>query len=189
MKVRDSGMPNEKSWDSFFDIDLILKELLINSQIEHLVEIGCGYGTFTIPAAKLLKGKLFAFDIEPEMIDCVNKKILKTQTHNIILEHRDVLLHTTGLDNNSVDYVMLFNLLHHVRPEEFFDLCHRILKPQGRVGIIHWRCDIATPRGPDISIRAKPEDIVKWIDSNLFQVEKEPFIVEPFHYGLVLKKM
>lgn len=189
MKVRESGMPNEKSWDSFFDVDLILKELLINSQIEHLVEIGCGYGTFTIPAAKLLKGKLFAFDIEPEMIDCVNKKILKTQTHNIILEHRDVLLHTTGLDNNSVDYVMLFNLLHHVRPEEFFDLCHRILKPQGRVGIIHWRCDIATPRGPDISIRPKPEDIVNWIDSKLFLVEKEPFIIEPFHYGLVLKKM
>lgn len=65
MKVRDSGMPNEEMWNNFFDSDLILKELLINSQIEHLVEIGSGYGTFTLPAAKLLRGKLYAFDIEP----------------------------------------------------------------------------------------------------------------------------
>jgi len=65
MKVRDSGMPNEEMWNNFFDSDLILKELLINSQVEHLVEIGCGYSTFTLPAAKLLRGKLYAFDIEP----------------------------------------------------------------------------------------------------------------------------
>ena len=83
MKVRDSGMPNEKTWNDFFNPSLILKELLINSQIEHLVEIGCGYGTFTIPAAKLLKGKLYAFDIEHDMIDCVNEKTLKNQTLSI----------------------------------------------------------------------------------------------------------
>ena len=188
MKVRDSGMPNEKTWNDFFNPSLILKELLINSQIEHLVEIGCGYGTFTIPAAKLLKGKLYAFDFERDMIDCVNEKILKNQTYNIILEHRDVLKLTTGLNDNSVDYVMLFNILHHETPIDLFDECHRILKPKGRVGIIHWRSDITTPRGPDMSIRPTPEQIVSRIDTNLFQIEKEPFILEPYHYGLVVAK-
>jgi hypothetical protein len=33
MKVRDSGMPDEKSWNDFFDTDLILSELQIDSQI------------------------------------------------------------------------------------------------------------------------------------------------------------
>ena len=188
MKVRDSGMPIEKTWNDFFNPKLILKELLINSQTEHLVEIGCGYGTFTIPAAKLLKGKLYAFDIEPEMIDCVNEKILNNQTYNIILEQRDVLTLTTGLKDSSVDYVMLFNILHHEKPMDFLIECHRILKPKGRVGIIHWRSDISTPRGPDLSIRPTPDQIISWIDANQFQVEKEPLILDPFHYGLVVSK-
>ena len=85
MKVRDSGMPDEKTQNDFYDIDLILKELLIDSQIEHLVEIGCGYGTFTLPAAKLLKGNLHAFDIEHEMIEYVRNKVAKHQLKNIIL--------------------------------------------------------------------------------------------------------
>jgi tRNA G46 methylase TrmB len=51
MKVRDSGMPEETKWNDFFDIDFILSELSIDSKIVDLVEIGSGYGTFTIPAA------------------------------------------------------------------------------------------------------------------------------------------
>jgi hypothetical protein len=43
-------MPAEDIWSEFFNIDLILSELQINSKINDLVEIGCGYGTFTIPA-------------------------------------------------------------------------------------------------------------------------------------------
>ena len=80
MKVRDSGMPEEKIWNSFFNIDLILSELQINKQIYDLVEIGCGYGTFTIPSAKQIKGKLYAFDIEKEMLDIVKQKLLREHT-------------------------------------------------------------------------------------------------------------
>ncbi len=145
MKVRDSGMPEEKMWNSFFDLNLILKELLFNERIENLVEIGCGYGTFTLPVAKLVKGDLYAFDIEQEMIDYVRSKTMKDQVNNIILEKRDVLTETTGMNDNSIDYVMLFNILHHDSPQVFFDECHRILKPKGRIGIIHWRSDILAP--------------------------------------------
>ena len=69
MKVRDSGMPEETKWNDFFDIDFILSELSIDSKIVDLVEIGSGYGTFTIPTAKLIRGRLFAYDIENEMIE------------------------------------------------------------------------------------------------------------------------
>lgn len=88
MKVRDSGMPDEETWNSFFDIDVILKELFINTEVEHLVEIGCGYGTFTLPAAKLLMGNLYAFDIEQDMIDCVEEKAVKSQINNIVLSSK-----------------------------------------------------------------------------------------------------
>ena len=49
-------MPAEDMWASFFNVELILSELQINSDINDLVEIGCGYGTFTIPAAKKISG-------------------------------------------------------------------------------------------------------------------------------------
>jgi tRNA G46 methylase TrmB len=64
MKVRESGMPPEDDWESFFNVELILRELLIDSQVKDLVEIGCGYGTFTIPVARLIQGWLYAFDLD-----------------------------------------------------------------------------------------------------------------------------
>lgn len=189
MKVRDSGMPDEKIWDNFFDRDLILSELQVDLEITDLVEIGSGYGTFTIPASRLLKGKLYAFDIENEMIEYLRKKISNLQIDNILLEQRDILTQTTGLTDNSVDYVMLFNILHHNSPTDFLDESYRILKPNGKIGIIHWRSDIPTPRGPELSIRPKPEHIIKMIDNKRFNITKDPFILEPYHYGLIITKL
>jgi ubiquinone/menaquinone biosynthesis C-methylase UbiE len=188
LKVRDSGMPTEKMWADFFNVDLILSELLINSEIYDLVEIGCGYGTFTIPSAKKITGKLYAFDIEKEMLDIVTQKLKSEYIDNIILDQRDVLTQTTGLADNSIDYVMLFNILHHESPNDFLIEAYRILKPQGKVGILHWRTDISTPRGPHSSIRPKPHQILQWIDKLKFNIDKEPVVIEPYHYGIIISK-
>src|SRR3989339_526946 len=186
MKVRDSGMPEENLWNTFFDTELILSELQVNSQINNLVEIGSGYGTFTIPASKRINGKVFAFYIEVGMINSLKEKASKFKIENVEAAQRDILSQSTGLEDSSVDYVMFFNILHHESPISFFDESYRILKPNGKIGIIHWRSDIPTPRGPDISIRPKPEQIIDWVDKNKFQINKEPFIIKPYHYGLIL---
>jgi ubiquinone/menaquinone biosynthesis C-methylase UbiE len=188
MKVRDSGMPEETKWNDFFNVDFLLSELNIDSQINDLVEIGSGYGTFTLPTAKLIQGKLFAFDIEDEMIETLNQKIEKEQIKNIVLSKRDILTHSTGLPDNSTDYVMLFNILHHESPLDFINEAYRILKPKGKIGVIHWRSDIPTPRGPDLNIRPKPDQIASWFDKQRFQIEKQPFIIEPYHLGLIISK-
>jgi ubiquinone/menaquinone biosynthesis C-methylase UbiE len=174
---------------SFFDIDLILSELQINTQIKDLVEIGSGYGTFTIPTAKQIKGRLFAFDIEKSMLDIVSQKLINEQINNVILEQRDILAQTTGLADSSIDYVMLFNILHNDSPNDFLNEAHRILKPKGKIGIVHWRSDISTPRGPDLSIRPKPDQILALIDRQKFWIDKEPVIIEPYHYGLLISKL
>lgn len=95
MKVQDSGMPDEKIWNSFFDTDLILSELQIDAQINDLVEIGSGYGTFSIPAARLIKGRLYAFDIEKIMIDILKAKLSHHKIDNVIVEQRDILTQST----------------------------------------------------------------------------------------------
>jgi len=161
----------------------------VYSEIVDLAEIGCGYGTFTIPSAKRIKGSLYAFDIEDEMIDIVKQELQKNQIKNVILERRDILSLTTGLADDSVDYVMLFNILHHESPKDFLDEAYRILKPQGKLGILHWRSDIDTPRGPHLSIRPRPDQILKWIEKQNFSLFKEPVIIKPYHFGLILSKI
>jgi ubiquinone/menaquinone biosynthesis C-methylase UbiE len=166
-----------------------LSELHIDSKINDLVEIGCGYGTFTIPSAKIIKGIVYTFDIEKEMLDIVKQKLANGNIHNVNLDQRDVLTQKTGLAGNSIDYVMLFNILHHDSPIDFFVEAFRILKQNGKIGILHWRSDISTPRAPDLSIRPKPEQILQWIDKSKFKIDKEPIVIEPYHYGLVISKL
>jgi ubiquinone/menaquinone biosynthesis C-methylase UbiE len=188
MKVKDSGMPEEDLWSSFFNVELILAELEIDNRINDLVETGFGYGTFTMAAAKKIKGSLYAFDIENEMLQLLSQKLSSVEKTNIIPEKRDILESGTGLADNSVDYVMLFNILHHEKPHEFLTEAWRILKPNGKIGIIHWRSDIPTPRGPVVSSRPKPDDISAWIDFTKFDLHKAPFILVPYHFGIILAK-
>lgn len=182
-------MPAEDLWSDFFNVGLILSELHINSKVTDLVEIGCGYGTFTVPAAKIIKGIVYTFDIESEMIETVKNRLVKEDIHNVNLEMRDILTQKTGLAANSIDYVMLFNILHNDSPNVFLDEAFRILKPGGKVGILHWRSDIITPRGPDLSIRPRPDQILKFIDKSKFNICKDPLIIEPYHFGLVISKL
>jgi cyclopropane fatty-acyl-phospholipid synthase-like methyltransferase len=72
MKGRESGMPQEDYWASFFDVDRALETLLGGTDHRgNLIEFGCGYGTFTLPAARRITGKVTALDIEPEMVASV----------------------------------------------------------------------------------------------------------------------
>lgn len=63
MKIRDSGMPDETYWGSLFDVRLILSRLNIGRSHD-VAELGCGYGSFTIPVADAIGGTLYMFDID-----------------------------------------------------------------------------------------------------------------------------
>ena len=77
MKARESGMPDEKMWGQFFDLDAILDGLGIHDLSGNIVDVGCGYGTFSLPAARRNKGIIYALDIEEDMIQAVQMKAVK----------------------------------------------------------------------------------------------------------------
>jgi ubiquinone/menaquinone biosynthesis C-methylase UbiE len=187
LKIRESGMPKEEDWNKFFDPVKTLKVLGLNSSVGNIADFGCGYGTFTIPAAKIISGKIYAFDIEPEMIEAVKRKAKKLNLVNLEAVVRDFMSEGSGLKDWSVDYVFLFNILHLENPESLLNDSYRILKLGGRVGIIHWNYDPATPRGPPMDIRPRPEQLRRWAESVGFIFEKR-LDLKPYHYGLVLKK-
>lgn len=187
MKVRDSGMPDETMWSKFFDPDTILQQMDFSTDLFSVVDLGCGFGTFTIPASQKIKGKVHAFDIDPEMIGQLQSKIEQQSIKNIELHLTDFITEGSGLPENSVDYIMLFNILHHDKPHQILNEVHRILKPNAKAGIIHWRSDITTPRGPQLDIRPKPEQCKQWAIETGFAISKE-LILKPYHFGIIITK-
>lgn len=187
MKIRESGMPERLMWENFFDPRKILARIGINKQTIDVAEFGCGYGTFTIPAAKIIKGKIHALDIEPDMVRMTKEEAKKQGSDNVQAVLRDFMAEGSGLPDASVDYVMLFNILHLERPDVLLKEAMRILKAGGQLGIIHWNYDPATPRGPSLDIRPKPEDCLQWAQSAGFR-EPVQYDLKPHHYGIVLTK-
>lgn len=187
MKIRDSGMPDKDMWEGFFSPAKVLETLGFNQDVQDAVEFGCGYGTFTIPAAAMISGKLFAFDIETEMVEATKSEAAKGGIKNIEVITRDFMADGTGLKSGSVDYAMLFNILHLEEPVTLLREANRILKQGGRVGIIHWNYDPKTPRGPSMDIRPKPEYCIEWAKKAGF-TDSHQFDLKPYHYGIVMIK-
>lgn len=188
MKVRESGMPDKLIWQKFFDIKLIFKKLQIDGSLNDVVEFGSGYGTFTIPASKIIKGKVIALDIEPDMISTLGNKISSESLCNIELKQTDFMENGTGLNNESVDYVMLFNILHTEKPVTLLKEAYRILKPGGKAGIIHWIHSSITPRGPSLDIRPTSLQCVNWLLEANFKITNKEIALPPYHYGIIANK-
>lgn len=182
-------MPEEVLWATFFQPDDILDRLGVLPGIGDIVEFGCGYGTFTLPAARRCSGTVFAFDIEPEMAAITSAKAQAEQLANVQSCVRDFVQEGTGLPDDSMHFAMLFNILHAEDPQRLLAEARRILRPGGWLGIIHWNYDASTPRGPSMTIRPKPEQCRDWALEAGFQLAPPGIIsLPPYHYGLTVRK-
>lgn len=187
MKGRESGMPSQEVWEGFFDPTAVLEKLGVTSNVNDIAEFGCGYGTFTIPAAMIVKGTVHAIDVDAELTESTRREGEKLGLRNINVIHRDCVADGTGLNDTSVDYAMLFNFLHIEHPEIMLKEAWRILRPNGRLGIMHWNYDSSTPRGPSMAIRPKPEQCIDWASVARFS-NPRTYDLKPYHYGIVMEK-
>lgn len=187
MKVDDSGMPEEAYWNSLFDIAGIVDWLDIPKSAT-VAEIGCGYGTFTVPVAQKSTGNIHAFDIDPSMIEIAQEHVRNAGLSNVTFSLRDVLEQGSGLKSESVDMVLLFNILHFKERRVLLQEAARVLKPGGAVAVIHWRKDIATPRGPAVDTRPDQNQILRAAEGLNLQFAGNSRILEPYHWGIQLVK-
>lgn len=190
MKYRESGMPNEQLWNTFFNPRQILEQLEVNKKIDTLIDIGCGYGTFLIPAAGLIQGTAIGIDIEPQMIEACKKKVQEQYLKNIHLLCGDIssphVVKALDQYKGTVDYITLFNILHCEEPLSLLNSVYRLLNRHGQVGVIHWK-DEETPRGPSMDIRPTPEKISEWAREAGLTLQKR-IELPPYHFGLVFMK-
>lgn len=102
-----------------------------------VLEVGCGTGFFTVPAAQLLgdQGSLVAMDVVPASVEAVSKRVQAANLTNVRVAKGDAM--NTMLDPESTDVVLLFGVvpapmvpLTRLLPE-----MHRILKPGGTMAV------------------------------------------------------
>ena len=183
MKTRDSGMPDEAYWKTFFDPAAVLTALGLDRVAGPVVDVGAGYGTFTFAMAGMTHHPVIAIDIESALVEALADRAAS-------LPHVEVRLHDVtgvglGVQHSSADVVLLFNLLHCEDPVALLRAARTALRPSGRVGIIHWRSDVPTPRGPALAIRPLPENCVSWAMAAGLTVSVPPVVLPPYHFGLV----
>ena len=95
----------------------------------HILDYGCGPGSCSIVTAELVgkSGKVYALDIHPLGIQRVKNITSKRGIKNIETICSDC---ATGLENGSIDVVLLFDTFHELSdPDGVLEELHRILKP------------------------------------------------------------
>jgi ubiquinone/menaquinone biosynthesis C-methylase UbiE len=102
-----------------------------------VLEVGCGTGFFTVPAAQLIgdQGCLVAIDVVSDSVELVSRKVQVAGLKNVSVIRADALC--TGLDAGSFDAVLLFGVipspmlpLNRLLPE-----MRRVLKPGGTLAV------------------------------------------------------
>jgi len=185
MRLRESGMPEEEYWESLFNVELILDRMGIDATMRDVAELGCGYGTFTLPVARRIGGVIETCDIEPTMVDRTLHRVQEAGRSNVRAEVRDVLAEGFGGEPQTKDACLLFNILHGEQPDRLLAHAARVVHPDGLVLVIHWRHDPATPRGPSMEIRPRPEQIIEWARrTEMLRFVAPVLDLPPWHYGL-----
>ena len=105
-------------------------------QGQRVLEVGCGPGYFTIPAAEIVgaEGYVNALDINPAAVEYVRRKIMRHGKKNIEVMLADAS--ATGLPESSIDVAFLFGVIHAFpNLDEVLTEMHRALKANGKLSI------------------------------------------------------
>ncbi len=126
---------------------------------EQVLDVGCGIGFLTLPAAKMVgdTGFVYGTDIQEAMLVEALDRSKQEKLFNIawILTHPDKIT----LPSASVDCVML-GMVAHEAPDlaQMLAECRRVLRQGGRIGIVEWN-QTFTEMGPPLDHRLKPETL------------------------------
>jgi ubiquinone/menaquinone biosynthesis C-methylase UbiE len=116
-----------------------LRALLVEaglSQGQVVLDYGCGIGSYALPAARIVGpgGMVHALDIHPLAVKAVERRATEEGLVNLSTIQSDLV---TGLPENSVDTILLFDVLHHVTDREaLLRELHRVLRGDGQLLVI-----------------------------------------------------
>jgi ubiquinone/menaquinone biosynthesis C-methylase UbiE len=148
------------------------------------VDIGCGQGYFTIPAARIVgnKGKVYALDSNLRAIDILNGNAETAGLKNII--SRVGLAEHFVMCEACADSVFYGIVLHDFEDREaVLKNAVRMLKKSGKLIDLDFK-KIEMPFGPPVEIKLSEEEAKRLIKGAGFKV-KSLHSIEPYSYLLI----
>ena len=133
-----------------------------------VADIGTGTGYFAIPMARAIApgGRVFAVDLQRELLDVLCGKLSKPDAPANIVTLQDSAS-STGLSPGCCDLAFLANVWHEIddRDAVLAELA-RILKPEGKIAVLDWRPDAAHPPGPPLAHRLPAREVEQFFASH-----------------------
>lgn len=136
-----------------------------------VADVGCGPGFFTIPMAKMVfDGRIYALDIQDEMLDAVRAEVEKINLTNVeIVKSQEKKL---PLEDESVDGVVAaFVLQEATSPKTLLKEALRCLKTHGWLVVLEWY-KREMDEGPPLSQRIDMDDMRESIAKAGFRVRE-----------------
>lgn len=163
-----------RSWLENKGLEFIKKIGIKSGQT--VLDFGCGKGNYTLPAAKIVEkeGIVYALDKNSETLVQLGERAKKEGLTNIKRINTSGKI-DTGLRNDSIDAVLLYDIIHLVGKDDSSTLkdrkklykeAHRLIKPSGMLSVYPTHLKTHTDVG---SI----EEIRKEILDFSFEFEKE----------------
>jgi ubiquinone/menaquinone biosynthesis C-methylase UbiE len=135
------------------------------------MDIGCGYGFFTIPAAQIVseQGRVYAVDVSASAINRLKREAAEKGLKNVTA--------TVGAAEETVfcsecaDFVFYSIVLHDFRdPAKVLQNAKHMLKPTGTLVNLDWKKK-RMPIGPPMSIKFSEEQASSLIKQAGFRIQ------------------
>ncbi len=155
-------------------IDAVLSKLALKPGMV-VADIGAGSGLFARPLAKAVApgGKVYAVDIQQDLLDHINQRDKEENIGNIqtVLGEYD----DPKLPARNVDLAFINDVLHHIRHRAvYLKALGTYIKPGGRIAIIEMdKNDPKTPHRNQPELLVAREDILLWMSDAGFKLVQE----------------
>jgi ubiquinone/menaquinone biosynthesis C-methylase UbiE len=141
-----------------------------------VLDFGCGDGPYTIPAAKVVRkeGKVYAMDKDIESMHKLMEVAKTKGLKNIIPLHTKSKESKINLEAESIDVVLLYDVLHYMEALErkrIYEEIYRILKTGGFLSVYPKHCKSDEPLGnlSDMEL----DDVIQEINSSHFYLQEK----------------
>lgn len=149
----------------FLDSDEIIQELNLTGN-ETFMDAGCGDGHNAIKVLEDYnhKGLVYAVDIYDASIEDMETYKTQNNVENLINIEADITEGIPGVDDESIDVVLMVNVFHGFKAsrklDEAVEELARIIKKDGKIAIMDYKpWDV--PKGPPTQYRSSPADLEK----------------------------
>lgn len=188
-----TAMPDRDWWSALWpDPEATLRALGIAPDMT-VLDLCCGDGWFTAPLAKLTGGKVYALDLDPEMLARAKEEVARVGVSVAGWIEGDARA-LPSLLPEKVDFVLIANTFHGVPDQTALaEAVASILKPGGRFAIVNWHATpreetpvLGQPRGPRTEMRMPPDRTRTIVEPAGFELD-ELVELPPYHYGAVFR--